>query len=1001
MDYNLLNFNTFLLDFLDITLVWFIFYQVSFLFRNTRSTKLIMGATLIGVLYVLSIAWHLEALGQVFQAINLVQIGSIIIVILFSQEIKDALTSISLNRMAYKVNEDSKTIESITQACLKMSANKVGALILIGKQDTLYDLMEGAVSLHADVSSQVIESIFFEPNLNSKGNNPLHDGAVIISNNKIIAAKVICKQLSESNELRVHNKGTRHSAGLGFTEQRDCVAIIISHETGNITLATHGEKTLWNIDRADLLLELKRILKMYEVKTSLSQTIREYLYERKFTKFSSLALAILFWCFCKTNITISCEISDPNIYVANHTWQEEDYVLSVETEGERNKNIEFEIVNWMKVYYLFNLNIGGKHAFRNAVEVAVNEEDVQKQWDSPKKRIKADLLIAAPFKNDLAFGSVETTPKVALKIQRLTKVETKNLFRFYISGHQEVDSIEGMSDTVLLMPNGYYLPHLLKIDITDTSVISQATGQDSWQEIRSNDKLIRNYSDFSGMLELSKVKELSSIAMFNNKINIKFRVIVKDTEVPKSEDELSAEKELEAIRETRLPEEISTKINLNPKPDRIQIIQASNQKMKTTERLNEIQKQIEFYTRKKDQKATEIRKYKQDYDALMISYSNLSIADQAKKKEIEIKRVQVPREQTLYDQILEVLEHNYKKTKERLVKNEEIYEKYIMAFQPILEIYDIARKKAEVRIAFKPSVNVVSQNFKNIIEQTQKVNNIQSSSVKDVEDFFDLVIESLDTFLISPQTAKKPGSLHESILSKRTLLEQLDLAIDNLNNHLQPSELPVWLELHKVQTFVILEDIFLQVERISDLDGKISVEQDNVYQIAPYREALQESIFLKIENLFQAQEKLRSLLHESKFVENKKLEILTKKIFDLKTTLQRNIEIYHAKKAESFHSFKQFTIPEQIDSKNPIINETRKGFEEWPIKYLDYTQPSDRANFQMGYNLIKNFFTFDNNGWEKLNESTLKIEKQNAKNLQEYANLIAKFEELVNAIALP
>jgi len=999
MDYNLLNFSAVFSDILDVALVWFIFYQVSFLFKNTRSTKLVVGATIIAMLYLGSIMYNLEALSQVFQAINLVQIGSIILVILFSQEIKEALTSIGIKRMSHYVTEDSQTIEAVTQACLRMSASNVGALIVLTKHDNLKDLTTDAIQLNADVSTHLLEAIFFEPTIKSKGNNPLHDGAVVISNNKIVAAKVICKQLSESVELSHQGKGTRHSAGLGFVEQRDCVAVIVSHETGDITLAAHNEKTQWKIDKADLLSALKKSLGMNTAKSSLVKDLNNYLFERKFAKLISLVFAIFVWCFAKSSILISCELPQPVVYQAGHVWTENDYVLSLESASDKNQNIKVNIINWVKLYYLFRPEDGGKFAFKHAIAIDFSEEDAQKLWDSPKKRTKAALKITQNFKNDISLSDPENEPKVSLKVQRLMKSELNDLVSFKIGNHSEVESVEGNINSVLLIPNDFTLSSPVSIDLITTKAIQPITGQESWQEIKSVEKFTRNYSDFSGNIDFSKIAELTPIVEYNPNKNVKFRIIVKVTEIPKSEDELIAEKEYTAIINAyKTIEELVDKTATITKPDRQLVISAAIQKKKSLERLDETTKQIEIYTQKKEQKTSEIRKYKQDYDLLMQNFNPSILADVQKKSNLEIKRVQVPREQTIYDQITETLANNQKKLKERLTKSEEIYNKYTEAFKPVLDAYEVARKKAEARLAIAPLVAPPELNFKNISDQTLKIGTARLSSTKEILDFFEITIESLDTFLISPFIARKPGSLHEYMILKKAQLEQLDLLIDNLNTHLTPAEMPSWLELHKTQSFVILEDIYFQVEQLSNLDGKISQEKEDVNKILNYRIILFEALQNKLNEAVAIKNELNAIYLKHIEPGDKKLELIKKKLIDLKVITQKNCEIYDQKKTVSDRKTRVFKIPAYIDNSNSITNETRKAFEEWPVKYGDYTQPDEKTNYQMGYNLIKNFFIFINAAWEGLNKSTEETERLNSNYLKSYLAYIEKLEELVNAI---
>ena len=123
-------------------------------------------------------------------------------------------------------------IDAITKACLNMSDIKQGALILLTRQNNLDDIVTTGVVVNADISNPLIENIFFK-------NSPLHDGAMIIRHNRITAARCILPVTQKTN-IPGHY-GLRHRAAIGVTEVNDCIALVVSEETGNISMVTGGE----------------------------------------------------------------------------------------------------------------------------------------------------------------------------------------------------------------------------------------------------------------------------------------------------------------------------------------------------------------------------------------------------------------------------------------------------------------------------------------------------------------------------------------------------------------------------------------------------------------------------------------------------------------------------------------------------------------------------------------------------------------------------------------
>ncbi|MDP3443356.1 MAG: diadenylate cyclase CdaA, partial [Ignavibacteria bacterium] len=172
-----------------------------------------------------------------------VSVGFIALIIIFQPEIRQFLLALGTPKiirkfrkrfsfLGYKlVDEEEINIEPLVKACASMSNNNIGALIVLTQQNNLFEFVQTGVRLDAEVSQPLIENIFFK-------NSPLHDGAMLISNNRIKAAGCI---LPVTKKLDLAGRpGLRHRAGLGVSEQSDAVAIIVSEETGSISVSVRG-----------------------------------------------------------------------------------------------------------------------------------------------------------------------------------------------------------------------------------------------------------------------------------------------------------------------------------------------------------------------------------------------------------------------------------------------------------------------------------------------------------------------------------------------------------------------------------------------------------------------------------------------------------------------------------------------------------------------------------------------------------------------------------------
>ncbi|QCX34256.1 TIGR00159 family protein [Caloramator sp. E03] len=236
---------------IDILIVAYIFYKILMLIKETRAEQLIKGLVLVVIVMKLSQVLGFVTLYWIIQ--NTLTVGLIAIIIIFQPELRKALEHLGRSRFFTKKffeseEEMERIVNEIAIAASNLSSTKTGALIVIEQETGLSDFAQSGVKLDAIVSSSLLENIFFE-------NSPLHDGAVIIKKDRIYAAACVMPLTDQfvSKEL-----GTRHRAAIGITENSDAIAIVVSEETGTISLAINGKLTR-NYNAERLILVLKKI----------------------------------------------------------------------------------------------------------------------------------------------------------------------------------------------------------------------------------------------------------------------------------------------------------------------------------------------------------------------------------------------------------------------------------------------------------------------------------------------------------------------------------------------------------------------------------------------------------------------------------------------------------------------------------------------------------------------------------------------------------------------
>jgi len=232
---------------LDVSIVSVIIYRMLLLVRGTRAVPMLWGLTLLVLLYLVAVPLGLVTLAWLLNSF----LGAIIIVvvILFQDELRRGLTKFGLQPLLRK-NDDTiqRTIEDVSLVATKLSKERVGALIVLKRSVGLDEFIEDAVILDARLNRKLLGTIFLPQ-------SPLHDGAVIIEGDRIKAAGCLLP-LSFDPDLDP-NLGTRHRAALGLSERSDAVVVIVSEQTGAISLAREG-RLVRNLDAALLRDSLHR-----------------------------------------------------------------------------------------------------------------------------------------------------------------------------------------------------------------------------------------------------------------------------------------------------------------------------------------------------------------------------------------------------------------------------------------------------------------------------------------------------------------------------------------------------------------------------------------------------------------------------------------------------------------------------------------------------------------------------------------------------------------------
>ena len=263
---------------LDIAVVSYIFYKGYTLIKETRAEQLLKGIALIVLLIPISSILNLSMFNMLLK--QTIVTGVLAIVIIFQPEIRRALEHVGRTAFLEKhllILEDDEVMEKVTTEIVtavdSLAKTRTGALIAIEQKTGLAEIIASGTEIDSIVSAALLENIFVV-------NTPLHDGATIIRNNRIIAAGCVLP-LTSSNDIN-KKLGTRHRAAIGLSESSDALVIVVSEETGTISLTVNGRLTR-NYDKDRLKDILMRILKRRQSsrKDTMGEKVKTWIREKK------------------------------------------------------------------------------------------------------------------------------------------------------------------------------------------------------------------------------------------------------------------------------------------------------------------------------------------------------------------------------------------------------------------------------------------------------------------------------------------------------------------------------------------------------------------------------------------------------------------------------------------------------------------------------------------------------------------------------------------------
>ncbi|MFN0064746.1 MAG: diadenylate cyclase CdaA [Chlamydiales bacterium] len=259
-----MSFLYFFIPIVEILIIWVMVNYLLKFFWGTRAMDVVFGFLAFLFIFFLATWFGFPVLTKIM--LNVVNVAVIAVFVIFQPEIRLALSKVRIKGRKFReVHEFDRFLENLTDSVYRFSDKEVGALIVLENQDSYEEYASSALKMNADFSSELLESIFMTT-------TPLHDGAVVVRGTKIVAAGTILPLAHETAQL-TKTMGTRHRAALGASQKTDAVIIVVSEETGKVSIAREGILTRGiKIDRFRGILrsiftppELKKKLKLWKL----------------------------------------------------------------------------------------------------------------------------------------------------------------------------------------------------------------------------------------------------------------------------------------------------------------------------------------------------------------------------------------------------------------------------------------------------------------------------------------------------------------------------------------------------------------------------------------------------------------------------------------------------------------------------------------------------------------------------------------------------------------
>lgn len=229
-------------DVIDIVIVWYVIYRIILLVRGTRAAQMLAGLAVVIIAFIISQSLELNTLYWILD--NFLSSIILIIIVIFQHDIRRALSQFGRNPFlgSRLTSEEAEVIEEVVKASTSLASKRIGALMVLGRKVGLSEYTESGVELDSRVAKELILSIFLPY-------SPIHDGAVIIQERRIVAAGCFLPLTVNPNISK--ELGTRHRAAIGMSEETDSLVVVISEEAGHISLAIDGSM-LSNLDGPSL-----------------------------------------------------------------------------------------------------------------------------------------------------------------------------------------------------------------------------------------------------------------------------------------------------------------------------------------------------------------------------------------------------------------------------------------------------------------------------------------------------------------------------------------------------------------------------------------------------------------------------------------------------------------------------------------------------------------------------------------------------------------------------